>query len=165
MSQQAYTKLGNYCKTTCDVFVQLREQLQQLRETILTEIEDWVAEGIYSNEFIDLFVKDIKAVESEARNKVDMMRYVISNLECIFPGVQVTTDLGFCSLVYACINRPCLLPCPSRIVFVVCINTGSIITHSCLIRHCSMPFVFITIRELTSSRVNLVSYVNPLSYK
>ena len=57
----------------------------------MTEIEDWVAEGIYSNEFIDLFVKDIKAVESEARNKVDMMGYIIIvNLECVFPGVAVT---------------------------------------------------------------------------
>ena len=62
--------------TLCDVFVQLREQLQQLRETILAEIEDWVAEGIYSNEFIDLFLQDIKAIESEARNKVNMMVYI-----------------------------------------------------------------------------------------
>ena len=50
--------------------VQLREQLRQLREIILPEIQDWVTEGIYSYEFIDLFLNDIKAIETEARNKV-----------------------------------------------------------------------------------------------
>lgn len=53
--------------------VQLREQLRQLRETILVEIEDWVTGGIFSNEFLDLFLNDIKAIESEARNKVVMV--------------------------------------------------------------------------------------------
>lgn len=57
---------------------QLREQLQQLRDTILVEIEDWVAGGTFSNEFLDLFLNDIKAIESEARNKVDQHLYLIT---------------------------------------------------------------------------------------
>ena len=61
------------CVTSSNMCVQqLREQLQELRETILAEIKDWVAKGIYSYEFIDFFLQDIKRIESEARNKVVM---------------------------------------------------------------------------------------------
>lgn len=54
---------------------QLREQLKELRETILGDIKNWVARGIYCNEFIDLFIQDIKAIETEARNKVAMTTF------------------------------------------------------------------------------------------
>ena len=55
------------------MYVQLREQLRQLRETILADIEGWVTGGTFSIEFLDLFLNDIKAIESEARNKVVMI--------------------------------------------------------------------------------------------
>ena len=57
------------------MYTQLREELVQLRGTILNEVDGWIAQGIYSTEFLDLFLNDLKAIESDARNKVGRVLY------------------------------------------------------------------------------------------
>jgi len=53
-----------------NLYTQLREELVQLRGIILNEVDSWITQGIYSTEFLNLFLNDIKAIESDARNKV-----------------------------------------------------------------------------------------------
>ena len=58
-----------------NLYTQLREELVQLRGTILNEVDNWITQGIYSTEFLDLFLNDIKAIESDAYNKVGSELY------------------------------------------------------------------------------------------
>ena len=57
------------------MYTQLREELVQLRGIILNEVDGWIAQGIYSTEFLDLFLNDLKAIEFDARNKVGRVLY------------------------------------------------------------------------------------------